>query len=92
MTLLQVVGNLDSFDEDSTIYAAEPWTNRSQAIVAAEADGGDLPDEARQLGLKYFLEVFIAREFLEGWISTLDTKATVDGMTARLIEYASKDA
>ena len=68
MTLLEAVRDLDSLDEGSTIYAAEPWAEGSQAIVASEPDAGGLPAEAQKLGLKYFLEVFVAREFLEGWV------------------------
>ena len=39
--------------------------------MAHEPEAGGAPAEAKRLGLKYFLEVFIAREFIEGWIAKL---------------------
>ncbi|HTC95499.1 MAG TPA: hypothetical protein VK699_18785 [Terriglobales bacterium] len=92
MTLLEAIRDLGSFEEGSTIYAAEPWTAESQAIIAPEPDTGGLPTEAQTLGLKYFLEVFIARDFLEGWVGGLDAEPTQQEKCARLIQYATTDA
>jgi hypothetical protein len=92
MTLLESIRNLDSLDEESTIYAAEPWKADSRAIVAREADIGGLPAEAQKLGLKYFLEIFVARDFLEGWVECLDAEPTLQEKCARLIQYATTDA
>ena len=90
MTLLEAVESLDSLDGQSTIYAVEPWTATSQTIVADEANGGDLPVAVREGGLKYFLEVFIAREVLEDWIT--DAEPTLQDKCVRLIQYARTDA
>ncbi len=92
MTLLEAIRDLDSLDEKSTIYAAAPWTADSQAIIAPEPDTGGLPAEAQKLGLKYFLEVFIARGFLEGWVGSLDGRPTTQEKVERLIQYAINDA
>lgn len=92
MKLIEVIQNLDSLDGESTIYAAEPWTENSEAIVAREPESGGLPTEAEKLGLKYFLEVFIARDFLEGWMSNLDAQPTLQEKCARLIKYSMTDA
>jgi hypothetical protein len=92
MTLLEAIRDLDSLDEGSTIYAAEPWSADSQAVVAPEPDTGGLPAEARKPGLKYFLEVFVARDFLEGWVGNLDAEPTTQEKVARLIQYAITDA
>lgn len=86
------IGRLASLDQDATIYAAEPWTAESVAIVAIEPDSGGIPEEAATRGLKYFLEVAVARDFLEGWESTLDSTPTAPERCARLIRYAIDDA
>ena len=58
--------------------------------MAYEARG--TPTEAKQLGLKYFSEVFIAREFIEGWMANFDTQPTLQQKCAGLIQYAANDA
>ena len=92
MTLLESVRDLDSLDEEGTIYAAEPWTADSRVIIARQPEIGGHSAEAQKLGLEYFLEVYIAREFLEGWEKYLDAEATLQQRCARLIEYAINDA
>ena len=47
---------------------------------------------AERLNLKYFLEVFIARDFIESWTANCDTQPTLQQKCARLIEYAANDA
>ncbi len=92
MTLFEAIRDLDSLPEENTIYAAEPWTADSHAIIAYEPDTGGLPVEAQELGLQYFLEVFIARDFLEDWIGSLDAESTLRQKCERLIQYAINDA
>ena len=92
MNLLEAVHDLDSLDEEGTIYAAEPWTEKSEVVVAREPESGGLPDEAEGLGLNYFLEVVAAREVMEDWISSLEREPTTQQRCSRLIEYAIKDA
>lgn len=92
MLLIDAVRDMDSLDDEWTIYAAEPWTASSNAIVAPEPEAGGLPPEAQTLGLKYFLEVFVAREFLEGWKSNMASAPPLELQCARLIQYATTDA
>ena len=92
MQLSEVVSRLASWDQESTIYAAEPWTSESAAIIAAEPVSGEVPEPAGQAGFEYFLEVFLAREFLEGWESTLGRTPTDEERCERLIRYAIEDA
>ena len=65
MNLIDAVRNLDSLDDEQTLYAAKPWTPDSEVLAAVEPESGGLPAEAEERGLSYFLEVFIAREFIE---------------------------
>lgn len=92
MTLFKIVQELDILDTNSTIYAAKPWTENSIALVLPEQESGELPPEAKRLGLSYFLEVFIAHDFLFDWAANANHKSTTQQLCARLIKYATKDA
>jgi hypothetical protein len=92
MSLLQAVQELDSLDQESTIYASQPWTADSKVMVAMEPQSGGIPKNVEELGLEYFLEVFIAQEVLEGWIANLGRVPSTAEKTARLIQYATDDA
>jgi hypothetical protein len=92
MTLSAVLRAIESFDAEDTIYAAEPWGKESKAVVAHEPETGGVPHEAQAHGMKYFLEVFVARDFLADWKSTLDEEPKCDEVCARLIQYAIFDA
>src|SRR5438874_2936563 len=92
MELLDVIRDLDSFEQEAIICAGKPWTENSPAIVVAEGRPRGIPTEARRLGMDYFLEIFIARELLEDWTRTLDTEPTLQAKCARVIRYAITDA
>jgi hypothetical protein len=90
--LLDIVRLLPSLDSDLTIYAVKPWTCESTAVVAPEPDDGGVPSEAQRNGAVYFIEVFIATEFLEGWLESEGRKASAREQCERLIQYAVNDA
>ena len=92
MTLHDVVELLPLLNEELTIYALSPWSPASPAITAIEPESGGLPDAARQQALEYFIEVFVAREFLDGWLENLGREATTNERCQRLIQYAQNDA
>lgn len=92
MTLVEVVRRLGDFDQAYTIYAAEPWTENSPAIVAYEPVEGGLPADAFRLGLSYFLEIAIANDFLHDWSSAQKFPQKDTEKCQRLIDYAVKDA
>jgi hypothetical protein len=92
MKLIEAIRDLDSLDDKATIYASEPWKEDSRAVVELEPELGELPAAAQELGLKYFLEVFIARDFLEGWSANLGARPSLQQRCSRLIRYARDDA
>ncbi len=91
-TLLSVAGSLGAYDDEKTIYAVPPWTPSSVAVVAFEPPGGGLPKEAVEIGATYFIEIFIAQEFLAGWRQLEGRMATEEEACERLILYAVNDA
>jgi hypothetical protein len=94
--LIRLIERLAELDDEDTIYACEPWTEDSDAMVAREDQDRKpfgIPLEAAEAGMTYFLEVFIARdEVLEGWIASLDEKPTLAAICQRVIKYAIDDA
>jgi len=90
MTLIEAIRDLENHDSQATIYATVPWSEESRAVVAFEPEVGGVPAEAEYLS--YFLEVFVARDFLEDWKSTLEFSPTLQERCARLIQYAINDA
>lgn len=92
MILLDVIRDLETFENEGIICARKPWTENSEAIVVIEPQARRLPAEAEKLGMDYFLDVFIARDFLEDWKANLDIEPTLQQKCARLIKYAITDA
>jgi hypothetical protein len=89
MKLIEAVQQLENLHGDSTIYARTPWAPSSEARLAVE---GSEEETAKAEGLRYFLEVFIAQEFLEDWRSKQKEPPSDEQSCARLIEYATNDA
>jgi hypothetical protein len=92
LTLLEVVARLSAYDDQSTIYAIEPWRCESPVAVAREPEEGGLPAEATRCGAVYFLEVSIANDFLQGWLEHERRPVSFRQQCERLIHYATHDA
>lgn len=92
MILTDVINQLDNLDSDDTIYAKKPWTPDTEVVIATEPDDGGLPDQAAKINAEYFIEIFLAKEFLEGWLSSFYQKPSIKDQCLRLIQYAENDA
>lgn len=92
IALIKIIQELEAFDNESTIYAAKPWTENSRASVLSGPESGELPSEAKKLGLTYFLEIIIAKNFLLDLAASLDASPTLQEKCLRLIQYATNDA
>jgi hypothetical protein len=80
-------------DDDSTIYAVKPWGCGAEAIVINPAP--DATDDIERSGIvySYFLEAFIARDFLEDFAGLGEgNEASERVKCERLIRYAINDA
>jgi len=78
-------------DEDEVICAVKPFTEGSSAITIPHPASGRISDIERA-GFSYFLEVSVAREFIEGWLSNKSLLPSIEEQCARLIHYAEFDA
>ncbi|WP_189411527.1 hypothetical protein [Neogemmobacter tilapiae] len=92
MTLLDVIEKLEEFDVEATIYSCQPWTPVSKTTVCNEPQTGGLPKEAVDLEASYFLEIAIARDFVEDWLASQTNRPTSAEMCQRIIQYARDDA
>ena len=89
MTLSDVIRELASFHDEDDIYAREPWTKDSEAVVVrGEAHG----EAAIQQGLMGFMRVWMAREHLEGWFQVAQEQPSLAEQCERLIHYSKFDA
>lgn len=92
MNLSEILARLSEFNDEDTIYAKEPWSEDSEAMVVPEPADGSVPKEAEDNGLSYFIEVFIAKEFLEGLVNHKERHTSLSEKIERLIQYADSDA
>ena len=88
-----VVGVSEWDDDDTTIYAVEPWSCDTPAILVSPAPDTIAPIERAGTNYAYFLETFVAREVLEDFAASLGGAAATDAARCeRLIRYARDDA
>src|SRR5262249_19567857 len=80
-----VIGRLAECASEDTIYASELWTVESEAMVAREPPVGA---EASHAGMKYFLEISIAKNFVGDWLASLDDHPTPSAVYQRVIDHA----
>jgi len=85
-TLLDMARNLLELDRELTIYAAEPWTPNSAAILAEQEGDRAHSAAAAAKGMAYFIEVFIAQDFLDTWIK--EKKPSAEEICKNLIYCA----
>ncbi len=63
MILKDIVQNINELDDNMTIYAVEPWSCSSTAVLAIESADGSLPVELESAEFAYFLEFSLRRSF-----------------------------
>ena len=83
-SLLEVVRHIGKYDENHTIYVKDNkgWSISSATIVCESPDDSTKPIEKEQITYDFFLEIFIAAEFIE------NVKGNLEEKCKRLIYYA----
>lgn len=89
MKLRELLRGRRDWSEDETIYVVEPWSGDADALLSSEAL--DTTDPIVQAGRRYayFLEGYIARDFLDDLNAPDDVG---EAACERLIRYAIDDA
>lgn len=91
--LRDIIARLEKLNDDDVICVEgrPSWTSASPAYLVHVPL--DLPPEDRRPIQDYFLEVFVARDVLEGWSLMRDGRQpSLDESCEALIYYALNDA
>lgn len=89
--LLQQVAEWN--DEEASIYAAQPWSCDSEAVLVTPAPNTTEPIRRGETSYDYFLEAIIAREVIEDYAASGEGgEASNRQRCERLIRYALSDA
>jgi hypothetical protein len=87
--LAGAIDQLDTLDEDSTIFVRRPWSAVAEARVSPLDEDSRVPAAVKEGGFEYFLEVHVAREVLEDCDSRSLTR---EERIRLLLYYAENDA
>lgn len=92
MNLVDFVNSIESVDEDSIIFQEDREIFESNIILglAEEGDGGVKEEGGKKF--YYLIEVYLAKEFINDWIESINYKATPEDIAKRLYDYAINDA
>lgn len=90
MKLFDLIDGIKNIDDDMMIYQEDLEDYSSDIILAngQEEDGGIKIVDCKKF--YYLIEAFLAKEFIEEWIST--DRADTDALVKRLHYYAINDA
>ena len=93
MRLLDAIREVANCPDDLIIYVLPPWSPEADAVFMV-ADGNEAePVQFHGQQYHYFLETFIARDFMEDYAATVEgAAATESERCERLIRYARDDA
>jgi hypothetical protein len=91
--LVELVRDAATWKDDLIIYVQAPWTPDADAVfVVAEGNEAE-PVTFHAKQYDYFLETFIARDFIEDYAKSAEgVSATEQERCERLIRYAQDDA
>lgn len=93
LKLAEIISQGDFAGDDVTIYAERPWTTASEAILVSPPPEFTHAIRQGEKAFDYFLEAFIARDFLDDLVALGDGAAmSEDERCKRLIQYAENDA
>lgn len=93
MRLIEVIREAADLSDDLVIYVLAPWSPDADTVfVVAEGNSAE-PVTFHGRQYDYFLEAFIARDFIEDYAASAEgASATERERCERLIRYAQDDA
>ncbi len=93
MKLEDVIRQLDTFDESLTIFQKGSLNINSDIELFSETEtSGAVRLVKEGIEYHYLLEIFIAKEFIEGWIDHLGKTPSAEDLAIRVFQYAIYDA
>ncbi len=91
MNLFELVLKVGDLNQEETIYAKQPWSSESEAVVRIEDEELLIPKDLELEGYDYFLEVDSALELKKDLIKAGSIKDDLS-ICNRIIQYAINDA
>ena len=89
MNLIDLISNINEVDEDSIIFLKD---YKSDIILSYPKDGDNGIKKENGSKYHYLLEVFLAKEFIEDWMDSLDYSPSQEVIAKRVYEYGMNDA
>jgi hypothetical protein len=90
MILKDLLLSRHRWTDDETVYVAQPWSCDAEAILVSPAPATTEPVMRSGQSYEYFLEGFIARDFIDD-LGAPSSSISVE-VCERLIRYAIYDA
>ncbi len=84
--LVELIASIYQMDAEDVIFAKRDWQPESEARVFKLTEDYRAPDEAKELGYEYLLEVDIIRQVLEEFHDRADV--SLEEKCKRVIHYA----
>jgi hypothetical protein len=88
--LIDLIVSIAQMDAEDVIFAKPNWQPESEARVFRLTEDYRVPEEAKELGYEYFLEVDVIRQVLEEFRERAD--ASLEAKCRRVVDYATYDA
>lgn len=92
MKLIELIESLNTIDEELIIFL-ENKDDPNSDIILSNGEGGEngvkIENDKK---FYYLLEVFLAKEFVNDWIGSLDYSPSKNEIAKRLYDYAVNDA
>ncbi len=92
MKLIDVVENIENIEDELIVFQENPDDYNSDVILTNSEKGGDLVENENGGKYHYLIEIFLAKEFIDDWVRSLDYTPSSEEITRRLHSYAINDA
>ena len=92
MRLIDLLASREEWKDEEIIYAVLPWNCDCEAVVEVPASDSLVPVIRDGLRYDYFLETFIAFDFIEDYTASREQPFSEQEICERLIQYAINDA
>jgi hypothetical protein len=92
MTLEDFIEKRNEIDENLIIFQVEELNINSKIALFEMPEEESFEIIRNDVKYMYLIEVFIANEFIAGWLSNLDSKPSNAQIAQTLFDYAIKDS
>ncbi len=92
MKLIDVVENIENLEEELIVFQENRDDYNSDVILSNGEEGDEGVKVENGKKYYYLMEIFLAKEFIEDWVPSLNYSPSPDEITKRLYDYAINDA